>query len=99
MGQRAELHLVLLVSAGKHFSSVTQVCCDQVPEEERQQWDVIVNIYSKGLSKNIPHATRVAYQRLPCVPPRCYTLDMVNMTMQLGGDLDALALNHQELGL
>ncbi|OEH76777.1 c2 domain-containing protein [Cyclospora cayetanensis] len=36
-----------------------------VPEEEKQQWDVIINVYAKGITKNLPHATRVAYQRMP----------------------------------
>ncbi|KAL8432549.1 hypothetical protein ACSSS7_004546 [Eimeria intestinalis] len=36
-----------------------------VPDEERQQWDVIISVYAKGLSKNLPHAKRVSYQRLP----------------------------------
>ncbi|KAL8453904.1 hypothetical protein Emed_000615 [Eimeria media] len=36
-----------------------------VPDEERQQWDVIISVYAKGVSKNLPHAKRVSYQRLP----------------------------------
>ncbi|CDI81794.1 C2 domain-containing protein, putative [Eimeria acervulina] len=36
-----------------------------VPDDEKQQWDVIINVYAKGISKNMPHATRVAYQRMP----------------------------------
>ncbi|CDJ42504.1 C2 domain-containing protein, putative [Eimeria tenella] len=36
-----------------------------VPDDEKQQWDVIISVYAKGISKNMPHPTRVSYQRMP----------------------------------
>lgn len=37
----------------------------QVPDDDKQQWDIIISVYAKGITKNMPHATRVAYQRIP----------------------------------
>lgn len=57
--------IIVFIFLYSPFSSVPF----KAPEDERQQWDVIVNVYSRGGS--ISGESLVAYHRLPCreLPP------------------------------